>query len=178
MATMTIEIPDGMTAQIIVGAPDGLFRREPLQITDQWPVPEATAKPRRRPFLLGTAGLAILAIGFTVGTHTRTSHWAAQAETTSLQPSSSAMADPPPATVAFPAAGPTAAPPIPSAAPTDAAANVAPQPGANGQVPPDVAAVLRAPPQVTPAPGGPANPSSGQTGGPGSPPPNAFGLGS
>jgi hypothetical protein len=178
MATMTIEIPDGMTAQILVGTPEGLFRREPLQITDQRPVRDAPEKRRRQPFLMATVGFAILAIGFTAGTHTRTSHWTAQAETASLPSVASATADPPPATVAFPAPAPATAPPAPSTPLPDAAANAGPQPGASGQVPPDLAAVLKAPPQVTPAPGQPSNQPSGQAGSSAPSQANPFGLGS
>lgn len=163
MATMTIDIPDGMTAQVVVGSPDSLVRREPLQITDQRVSPAEPEKHRRRrPFLMVSAGLAFLVVGFTIGTHTRTSHWAAQAETASL-----ATAAPSTAAPALPDPGPVG--------PPSADAGAGAQPAPSGQMPADLAAALKAPPQVTPAPGQPADQPSGQASG--QPASNPFGLG-
>jgi hypothetical protein len=183
MATMTIDIPDGMTAQVIVGSTEGLVRREPLQITDQRvSAEEPERQHRRRPVLIATVGLAILAAGFTIGTHTRTSHWAAQAETASVAMASPpapapapSMPDPPPATVAFPTQAPSA-PPGP-VGPPSAVGDASAQPAPSGQMPVDLAAVLKAPPQVTPPPGQPANSPPVQPDGSTPPAANPFGLG-
>lgn len=192
MATMSFEIPDGMTAQVLIAPSDGISRREPLQITDQRMGADPHTKRRLRPFLLATLGLAILAVGFTVGTHTRTSHWAAQAETAPLGPASSpgpapaatALAAPPPATVGFPAqaialppGGTATLAPPPAVLPATAPAAAGPQAGTNGQMPPNLAAALAVTPQVTPAPGQPGNQPPSQAGTSAQPPANAFGLG-
>ena len=181
MATMTIDIPDGMTAQVIVGSIEGLGRREPLQITDQRASAGVPEKPhRRRPVLMATVGLAILVVGFTAGTQTRTSHWTAQAQTASVAMATPpapapAMPDPPPATVAFPTQAPS---PLPGpVGPPSAASDAGAQPAPSGQMPADLAAVLKSPPQVTPPPGQPSNPLPVQPDGSTPPAANPFGLG-
>jgi hypothetical protein len=174
MAFMTFEIPDGMTAQVIVGP----ARREPLQIPYETAQPEAGLKPRRRWVLMSSGAVVLLFVGMVLGGSLKW-HNPANAETASLAPlplppPPALDRGPPAATTAFPSQALTVPPAQLSQAPAAAGnnASAAAPPASSGQMPPDLAADLKAQPQVEPAPG--------QVPGQGSAPPpqNAFGLGS
>ncbi|MDE1905050.1 MAG: hypothetical protein KGH75_01185 [Rhodospirillales bacterium] len=174
MALMTFDIPDGMTAQVIVGPPEAFARREPLQLSYEAVQMEARPRPRRRWFLMSSGAIALLLVGMILGGSLKW-HNSANAETASLAPPPVPAPDqgPPPATTAFPAQAPSVppAPPSPSLAATSVGAPPAAAPAPSGQMPPDLAADLKAQPQVEPAPGQ----APGQGNAP--PPQNAFGLG-
>ncbi len=176
MALMTFDIPDGMTAQVIVGTPDSFARREPLQIAYEAAHPEPRHKRRSRWFMLTSAGILLLVGGMFLGGSLRP-HNSANAAVASLPPpmvpAPVSPDGPPPATTAFPLQAPAAPAPPPSFASSGSNAPPATESGAPaGQMPPDLAADLKAQPQVEPAPGQ----ASGQGAAP-PPPQNAFGLG-
>mgnify|MGYP005820456585 CR=1 FL=1 len=158
MAMMMVDVPEGRTVHVIVGDVHPIAPSDSARLVEG-PVPSPR---RRRPLLMATAGFCVLALGFVIGHRTIASH---------------AQADQPVASVAIPAApgaepGLAAqglpAPPPATAEPTGigpAAAGGA----AGGQVPPAFTQQLKAPPQVTPAPGAPASGAA--------PAKNPFGLG-
>ncbi len=182
MAMMTIDIPDGMTAHVILRTSDTFAHGEPLGMSYERVIPAAPPQHRSRWFLMSGGGVVLLVFGMILGGSLR-SHNAANAETPLLTLPPLAQAapldpGPPPATTAFPLAPP--APPGALAVPSSAssggdAAAVAPSP-ASDQVPPELAAELKAKPQVVPAPGQAGGPAQGQGAG-SRQPQNPFGLG-
>ena len=143
MGKMMIEIPDDRTVQVIVGDAGLAVAPARPQITDK----RIVRPRRRRPWLMLTGSLAVLAVGFVLGQHTITSHAEAEAQT-----ARTVNRAPPPVQQAFPAH----ALPLPKAA-------------AAGQVPPALTAQLAQRPHVVPAPGQPQAAAQPQK--------NPFGLG-
>jgi hypothetical protein len=172
MALMTFDIPDGMTAQVIVSTPDSFARREPLQIAYEPAHLETRHRgPRRWALLLLVGGIFLG--GSLKPRNTANAAFAAIPPT--VAPIQIPPDGPPPATTAFPQQAPSApaAPPPPSFASSGSnPPPVPPSAAPAGQMPPDLAADLKAQPQVEPAPGQ----ASGQGAAP-PPPQNAFGLG-
>ncbi len=175
MALMTFDIPEGMTAQVIVGTADSFARREPLQIVYEPVQPEPRHKRRSRWVMLTSAGIVLLVGGMFLGGSLKprnTGNAAFAAIPPTVAPIQIPPDGPPPATTAFPQQAP-AAPPPPSLAASGSNPPPAPPSAApDGQMPPDLAADLKAQPQVEPAPGQ----APGQGAAP-PPPQNAFGLG-
>jgi hypothetical protein len=177
MALMTFDIPDGMTAQVIVGSPDTFARREPMQISFEPIAAEPRHKRRSRWVLLSCSGVILLVGGMILGGSLKPRN-VAHAETAMVappiipQPVPEQGDGPAPATTAFPSQPPSAqlASPPPSLASDNPPAVGAPT-APTGQLPPDLAADLKAQPQVEAAPGQ----APGQAGAP--PSQNAFGLG-
>ena len=178
MALMTFDIPDGMTAQVIVGTPDSFARREPLQIAYDTLPPTHRQRSPLRWGLLSCGGVCLVIVGMFLGGSFRprnTANAAFAAIPPTMAPIQIPPDGPPPATTAFPQQAPSApaAPPPPSLAASGSNPPPAPPSAApGGQLPPDLAADLKAQPQVEPAPGQ----ASGQGAAP-PPPQNAFGLG-
>jgi hypothetical protein len=177
MAQMTFDIPDGMTAQVIIGSPDTFARREPMQISYEPIAAEPRHKRRPRWFLLSCSAVILLVGGIILGGSLKPRN-VAHAETAMVAPPIIPQSvpeqgnGPAPATTAFPSQAPSAqpAPPPPALASDNSPAVGAPA-APSGQIPPDLAADLKAQPQVEPAPGQ----APGQAGAP--PSQNAFGLG-
>ncbi|MCB8877452.1 hypothetical protein [Acidisoma silvae] len=178
MALMTFDIPDGMTAQVIVGTADSFARREPLQIVYEPVQTEPRHRRRSRWVMLTSAGIVLLVGGMFLGGSLRprnAGNAAFAAMPPPLAPIQIPPDGPPPATAAFPQQAPSApaAPLPPSLAASGSNPPPAPPSAAPaGQLPPDLAADLKAQPQVEPAPGQ----APGQGAAP-PPPQNAFGLG-
>jgi hypothetical protein len=178
MALMTFDIPDGMTAQVIVSTPDSFARREPLQIAYEPAHLETRHRGPRRWALLTCGGIILLVGGMFLGGSLKprnTANAAFAAIPPTVAPIQIPPDGPPPATTAFPQQAPSApaAPPPPSFASSGSnPPPVPPSAAPAGQMPPDLAADLKAQPQVEPAPGQ----ASGQGAAP-PPPQNAFGLG-
>ena len=186
MPLVVVDVPEGMTAQVILGASNDPARRAPWAMPyDEHPVPaRGRANPlppapepeaKRRPgwLLSGLAGLTLLVAGFAVGAGLRPHH-PAYAEMAPMRTPAAGPpayipdpeADPGPATTAFP----LQAPPAPAASIAQPAATAAAAAPPADQMPPDIAADLQQKPQIQPAPGQTAgsDPHKLQ---------NAFGLG-
>jgi len=160
MAVMMVEVPEGRTVHVIVGDVHPAIVPATAPIVDEHVVPTR----KRRPLLIMTAGLCILAVGFVLGHRTIASHAEAEQPVASASIPASPSADgaslneglptPPPGSAAGNGAG---------AGPDAAEAST------GNQVPTDFSQQLKVPPQVTPAPGGSAEG--------GTPAKNPFGLG-
>jgi hypothetical protein len=152
MAVMMVDVPEARTVHIIVGDIASSFAPAPVTVEHE----PTTPRRRRRPLLLTTVGLCILMVGFVLGHQTIPSR---------------ANADQPVASASIPAS-----PPQPGLADNEPAAGggagageATAEPAPESQVPASFTQQLKAPPQVTPAPGTPTG---------GSPPAkNPFGLG-
>lgn len=132
MGTVMIEIPDDRLVHVVVGSAGIAITDDRPRIGDERVAPA----PRRRPLLMLTGGVVVLAVGFVLGHRTITSR--AQAE---ASPASTVSPTPPPAVQAFPQQG------LPSPAPAG------PPPLTSGQMPPALTQQLAQPPQVVPPPG-------------------------
>jgi hypothetical protein len=146
MGTMSFDVPDGVTVQVLLGA------QQPFALTDESPRTEEPPRRRHRGKLVGKTvfAVALLGVGFVLGQHVRSPGPAA-----GTAEAAAAVHVPAPVTKAFPELPPAAA-----------SAQV-PAP-ASQQVPSAFADQLRQTPAVQPPPGRPPQP-----GGPGT---NAFGL--
>jgi hypothetical protein len=136
MAVMMVEVPEGRTVHVIVGDVHPAIVPATAPIVDEHVVPTR----KRRPLLMTTAGLCILAVGFVLGHRTIASH---------------AEAEQPVASASIPASSPQA-----GLADSEAAAGNGTAAGPDGaeasignQVPPAFSQQLKVQPQVTPAPG-------------------------
>lgn len=163
MAMMMVDVPEGRTVHVIVGDVHPAVVPETARLVDDRGLPGR----RPRPLLMTTAGFCILAVGFVLGHRTIASH----AETD--QPVASVVIPAsPPADTASLNEGPPAPPPSQAGLADSGAAVGDPAGGgapAGNQVPSAFTQQLKAPPQVTPAPGAPAES--------GTPAKNPFGLG-
>jgi hypothetical protein len=152
MAVMMVDVPEGLTVHIIVGDIASPLAPAPVTVEHEQGAP----RRRRRPLLLTAAGLCILTVGFFLGHQTIPSR---------------ADADQPVASASIPASPPQPglADNEPAAGSGAAAGEATAEPSPGSQVPASFTQQLKAPPQVTPAPGTPTG---------GSPPAkNPFGLG-
>ncbi len=142
METMSLDVPDGVTVQVLLGA------QQPLALTDEGVRPEP---PRRRGGkLVGRTVLAValLAVGFVAGQHIRS-----PGPATGLAEAAATVRVPPAVTKAFPDAPPTAAVDV-----------QAPSARASRQVPTAFANQLQQTPAVQPPPGAPSPSGPGPNG--------------
>ena len=158
MAMMMVDVPEGRTVHVIVGDVHPIAAVENTRLVEG-PVPPPR---RRRPLLMATAGLCVLAAGFVLGHRTIASHAEAEQPVASVAVPASPSAD---------GASLNEGLPTPPAAPANLTDDSAGNGGtpAGDQVPSAFTQQLKAPPQVVPALGAPPAGSA--------PAKNPFGLG-